>query len=483
MTATDDENSDSADATARLEAEALTDEGAFDKLMARGNITAVPTAVAGRLIDWEGLTPAEETEARRKEIQEREEYAREMELVRERAEELRERLDEQEQETRKKIAEADSRAIVLGDGRRVLVGRNGDYIDEASGRKLDGADKTEAASERQANSETEEEHKALRDRLAQIDDAKSHLQKADDLAANGKNLSATERNENAAQAQSELATAEAATHEIAYVDAGSSDQDMAAVLGLTADQKGRTASFAASLDSRDAQPRTARAEFAEVANEKKPVASEPGVAQGLNTLSDSVSRVEVIQVHQQYKAESRIVIPKCFRKVRAQMMRFGKLLAVPETLSLILFQKTPPSPLTAAGRYAGRLFRRPAAIIAGAILAAILMGPSTAWALSIREYENLSRTERADKAADAIDKIVADVARVNPELSRAIHDYFYIIPKGQPESPGLIAFEGDLLAIERAADQGKADLDKMQIEGILLGVVKRDVVSKQPEKK
>jgi hypothetical protein len=36
---------------------------------------------------------------------------------------------------------------------------------------------------------------------------------------------------------------------------------------------------------------------------------------------------------------------------------------------------------------------------------------------------------------------------------------------------------------QRAADQGKADRDKMQIEGILLGVVKRDVISKQPEKK
>jgi hypothetical protein len=36
---------------------------------------------------------------------------------------------------------------------------------------------------------------------------------------------------------------------------------------------------------------------------------------------------------------------------------------------------------------------------------------------------------------------------------------------------------------QRAADQGKADRDKMQIEGILLGVVKRDVISKHPEKK
>jgi hypothetical protein len=111
------------------------------------------------------------------------------------------------------------------------------------------------------------------------------------------------------------------------------------------------------------------------------------------------------------------------------------------------------------------------------------MAPSSAWALSVRDYENAPKAEQADKVVNAIDKIVADVARVNPDLSRAIHDYFYVIPKGQPESPGLIAFEGDLLAVERAADQGKADRDKMQIEGILLGVVKRDIVNKQSEKK
>ena len=117
------------------------------------------------------------------------------------------------------------------------------------------------------------------------------------------------------------------------------------------------------------------------------------------------------------------------------------------------------------------------------MLAAILLAPSSAWALSVRDYENATKEQQADSVANAIDKIIADVAKVDPALSRAIHDYFYIIPKGQPESPGLIAFEGDLLAVERAADHGRADRDKMQIEGILLGVVKRDVVSKQTDRK
>jgi hypothetical protein len=193
--------------------------------------------------------------------------------------------------------------------------------------------------------------------------------------------------------------------------------------------------------------------------------------------------MEVIKVQQQYKAQSPVLIPKCFGNLSVPRYRVKGLFAPNETLSLILFQKTPPSALAAAARHSQRLPPRPAAVIAGALLAVILLVPSSAWALSVRDYENASKGDQADKVANAIDKIVADVARVNPALSRAIHDYFYVIPKGQPESPGLIAFEGDLLAVERAADQGKADRDKMQIEGILLGVVKRDVVSKQPEKK
>jgi hypothetical protein len=469
MTATDDGNNEGPDGTARLQAEAVTDEGALDKLMAHGNITAAPAAVAAHITDWEGLTPAEETEAHRKETQEREEYAQEMEQVHERAEQLRERLNEQEWGIRQKIAEADARAIVLRDGRRVLVGKNGDYIDEASGRKLDGDDKTEAAGKRKGNSETVDEHNQLQERADQIEQAKEHLRHAEQLASqDDKSLSPQERNERAALAEREVAVAEKSAEGVPYVEPPA-DGDMAAALGLTADQKGRTTSFAASLDSKDGQARTARTEFTIVAQEKKPATPEPAIAQGLNTLSDSVSRVEFIEVQQQYKAESRIVIPKCFRKLRAQMMRFGRLLPVPETLSLILFQGVRRTPLVAA--------------LLTIILGAVLATPSTASAMSIREYESKATHERGEIVATTVDKIIADVARVNPDLSKAIHDYFYVIPKGQAESPGLIAFGGAMLAADEAADKGKLDRDMVQIEGILLGVVKRDVVSKQPEKK
>jgi hypothetical protein len=75
-------------------------------------------------------------------------------------------------------------------------------------------------------------------------------------------------------------------------------------------------------------------------------------------------------------------------------------------------------------------------------------------------------------------KIVDDVAKVNPALSQAIHDYFVAIPSGQPDSPGVIAFERGIDAVDSLAAQSKLDLDKVQIEEILLDLVKKDVMPK-----
>ena len=118
-----------------------------------------------------------------------------------------------------------------------------------------------------------------------------------------------------------------------------------------------------------------------------------------------------------------------------------------------------------------------------AFLAAVtLLMPFQASALSVRQYESATKQQRAEAVVNAIERIVADVAKVNPSLSKAIHDYFYVTPQGQPAAPGVTAFEGDLAAIEDLADRGKLDLDKVQIEGILLGVIKRDVMQKQSSK-
>jgi hypothetical protein len=113
------------------------------------------------------------------------------------------------------------------------------------------------------------------------------------------------------------------------------------------------------------------------------------------------------------------------------------------------------------------------------LIAVTLMFTSQASALSVREYKSKTTQQRAEFVNNEINRIIADTARVNPAQSKAIHDYFWAIPQRQPESRGLIAFGAALLAAEKMADQGKLDLDQAQIESLLLGLVKRDVISKQ----
>ena len=102
--------------------------------------------------------------------------------------------------------------------------------------------------------------------------------------------------------------------------------------------------------------------------------------------------------------------------------------------------------------------------------------PMQAQAMSVRQYESEPIKQRTAEASKAIQKIIDDVAKVNPALSQAIHDYFTVIPPGQSEAPGLISFESGISAVDNLAAQGKLDLDKVQIEGILLDAVKTNVM-------
>jgi hypothetical protein len=181
-------------------------------------------------------------------------------------------LDEQEREGRKKLAEADARAIILHDGSRVLVGdKDGEYIDEASGRALEGADKTEAEKLRKPDSETAAEHKELEHRLEEIKEAKDHVRNAATPASqDDENLTQDEQRQKVAQAKEELAKAAAMSKDIdakeAHLEDSSNaaalgDTDTLAVLGLSSSQTGRTTSYAASLEEQDGRATVLQSQF------------------------------------------------------------------------------------------------------------------------------------------------------------------------------------------------------------------------------
>jgi hypothetical protein len=248
-----------------LAVSALTNQADLDRLMASGHLELAPAGVLSRMTDWNGMTPKEEEDARllNSRRQAVAEYEREMSEVRQQADRLMARLDEQELEGRKKLAEADARAIVLHDGRRVLVDdKNDEYIDEASGLRLSGTDKAEAQRLSKPDSETETEQRALRDRLEQIDEAREHARKARDLSqTDSGNLSPNQMKEQEAQAREEQAIAEAKAKGIPDLDAGT-DTDIAAALGLNSPQSGRTTSFAGAMGEKDTRAVALQSQFA-----------------------------------------------------------------------------------------------------------------------------------------------------------------------------------------------------------------------------
>ncbi|HYL36047.1 MAG TPA: hypothetical protein VEV17_09060 [Bryobacteraceae bacterium] len=99
------------------------------------------------------------------------------------------------------------------------------------------------------------------------------------------------------------------------------------------------------------------------------------------------------------------------------------------------------------------------------LAAAALMMPFQASALSVRQFENKTRDQQTEFVFKAVGKIVSDVATVNPGLSKAIHDYFEVTPRGKEEPPGLLAFAAELGAVENLADKGKLDLGQSADRG------------------
>ena len=107
-----------------------------------------------------------------------------------------------------------------------------------------------------------------------------------------------------------------------------------------------------------------------------------------------------------------------------------------------------------------------AAILATAMLAAL-----PAHALSVKDFEAKPATEQSAIVVAFVDKMTADLGRDNPQLAQGIHDYFFITPEGKRFSDGLFNLYVELYALDAWAKDGKVDLSKIQIEGVIVKVM------------
>jgi soluble cytochrome b562 len=105
----------------------------------------------------------------------------------------------------------------------------------------------------------------------------------------------------------------------------------------------------------------------------------------------------------------------------------------------------------------------------------------TAQAMSLKDV-NAKPTHDQPVYVDLIEKMTADIGAKNPQLAQDIRDWFSPKQEGKPFSEGLERLYAELGGLEIMAHDGKVDLTKIQVEGVIVKVVK-DKFPPQPSQK
>ena len=106
----------------------------------------------------------------------------------------------------------------------------------------------------------------------------------------------------------------------------------------------------------------------------------------------------------------------------------------------------------------------------------------TAQAMSLKDFNTKPTHDQSVYVVDFIEKMTADLGVKNPQLAQDIRGWFSNKQDGKPFSAGLERLYVELGALESLAHDGKVDLTKIQVEGVIVKVVK-DKFQPQPSQK
>jgi soluble cytochrome b562 len=106
------------------------------------------------------------------------------------------------------------------------------------------------------------------------------------------------------------------------------------------------------------------------------------------------------------------------------------------------------------------------------VLTAILMTAGPAYAVSVRDYAAMSAQDQTNIVVAFVNKMTGDLNATNPQLSKNIHDFFFVKPQGKDFAEGMLNLSVEEAALESLAKEGKVDLSKIEIEGVIVKVVK-----------
>jgi hypothetical protein len=107
-------------------------------------------------------------------------------------------------------------------------------------------------------------------------------------------------------------------------------------------------------------------------------------------------------------------------------------------------------------------------------LLVVLLACAFAGATTISDYESKSINERSAIVSAFIDKMTTDLRAQNPQMATDIRAWFTEKQAGKPLSEGAERLVVELLALDTRARDGRADLSKIQIESVIVYIVKQN---------
>jgi hypothetical protein len=96
-------------------------------------------------------------------------------------------------------------------------------------------------------------------------------------------------------------------------------------------------------------------------------------------------------------------------------------------------------------------------------------------ALSLKDFDAKSPAEQSAYVVNFIDRMASDLGEKNPQLRDGIREYFSHTAAGKKLPEGVERLYVELGAVEIQAKEGRADLSRIQLESIIVWVVKQYV--------
>jgi hypothetical protein len=116
-------------------------------------------------------------------------------------------------------------------------------------------------------------------------------------------------------------------------------------------------------------------------------------------------------------------------------------------------------------------------------LIAVIVLAVCAQATTLKDFNARPPAERSAFVASFIDKMTTDLREKNPGLATEIRNWFAVKADGKPLSEGMEKLAIELGAVEIQAREGRADLSKIQLESVIMYVVRQRFAPAESAKK